>query len=166
MTRIDLTALRTLAEAAAPGPWAIEPHPFGNSPARSIHVADRDADEFPVVEQLGCGCCDVGLDADAEDLAYIAAANPATVLRLLDALEDVRALHSPADIYPLADECECGNEDHVIIDSFQGEELCWLSPTGDRYCSECVDETGDELPAYPCPTITAIEAALGGGDDD
>ena len=91
MTRIDLSALRTLAEAASPGPWAIEPHPYGNSPARSIHVADRDADEFPVVSQLGCGCCDVGLDADAEDLAYIAALNPATVLRLLDALEAVLA---------------------------------------------------------------------------
>ena len=89
MTRIDLTALRTLAQSATPGPWAIEPHPYGNSPARSIHVADRDADEFPVVSQLGCGCCDVGLDADAEDLSYIAAANPATVLRLIDALEAV-----------------------------------------------------------------------------
>ena len=93
MTRIDLTALRTLAQSATPGPWAIEPHPFGNSPARSIHVADRDADEFPVVTQLGCGCCDVGLDADAEDLSYIAALNPATVLRLLDALEAVLDEH-------------------------------------------------------------------------
>ena len=108
MTRIDLTALRTLAQSATPGPWAIEPHPFGNSPARSIHVADRDADEFPVVSQLGCGCCDVGLDADAEDLSYIAALNPATVLRLIDALKAVLEMHCPEPYAQGPDYCaEC-----------------------------------------------------------
>ena len=80
--------------------------------------------------------------------------------KALAMLEAVLALHTPSEVYANADECECGNEEHAVIESFSGEMLCWDSPTGDRYCDECVDETGDELPAWPCRTVAAIEALL------
>ena len=98
-----------------------------------------------------------GMAFDHVGMAILAKADLPKALAMLEA---VLALHTPSEVYALADECECGNEEHAVIESFSGEMLCWDSPTGDHYCAECVDETGDELPAWPCRTVAAIEALL------
>ena len=94
--------------------------------------------------------------ADAEFIADSRTALP----KALAALEAVLALHQPVKIYAQADECECGNEDHAIIESEQGDDLCWDTPTGEQRCGECLDEDSEYID-YPCPTVAAITKALG-----
>ena len=80
--------------------------------------------------------------------------------KALNALEAVLKLHKPVAVYAQADECECGNEDHTIIESEQGDDLCWDTPTGEQRCAECLDEDSEYID-YPCPTVAAITKALG-----
>ena len=80
----------------------------------------------------------------------------AEVRRLQAAAERVRALHVPVPVYAHADECGCDNEDHVLIESTQGDDLCWDTPMGEVRCCECLDEDGGDV-AWPCPTITALD---------
>ena len=80
--------------------------------------------------------------------------------KALNALEAVLKLHEPVAVYAQADECECGNEDHTIIESEQGDDLCWDTPTGEQRCGECLDEDSEYID-YPCPTVAAITKALG-----
>ena len=68
-------------------------------------------------------------------------------------------LHEPVAVYAQADECECGNEDHAIIESEQGDDLCWDTPTGEQRCGECLDEDSEYID-YPCPTVVLIREAL------
>ena len=75
------------------------------------------------------------------------------------ALEAVLALHESVAVYAQADECECGNEDHTIIESEQGDDLCWDTPTGEQRCAECLDEDSGYID-YPCPTVVLIREAL------
>ena len=107
----DLTELRRLAEAATPGPWATAAFQLVIDVARRI---------------------DVGMCGHRDDAAYIAAANPAVVLALLDAaaerdalaakVERVRALHF-------------------------GE---YVEDEDQNRCFECGDD-------WPCPTIRALD---------
>ena len=84
-------ALRKLAEAATPGPWA-----FGTFHRLLVVQADKhgDADKHSAIADIGAGS--IPWDATAEsmqeynDAEYIAAANPAKVIDLLDVL-DVQA---------------------------------------------------------------------------
>ena len=75
-------------------------------------------------------------------------------------IEAVLNLHEPVAVYAQADECECGNEDHTIIESQQGDDLCWDTPTGEQRCGECLDEDGGYID-YPCSTVVLIREALG-----
>ena len=93
--------------------------------------------------------------ADAEFIADARTALP----KALAALEAVLALHQPVKIYAQADECGCGDEDHTIIESPQGDDLCWDTPTGELCCPECLDEDSGAID-YPCPTVAAITEAL------
>ena len=78
MTALDHAALRALAEAATPGPWTLSadgPPPdiiAGMSVVACTLPSDRTRDE------------------DTANAAYIAAANPAAVLALLDEVERLR----------------------------------------------------------------------------
>lgn len=94
--------------------------------------------------------------ADAEFIADARTALP----KALAALEAVLALHQPVKIYAQADECGCGDEDHTIIESPQGDDLCWDTPTGELCCPECLDEDSGAID-YPCPTVAEIAEALG-----
>ena len=94
--------------------------------------------------------------ADAEFIADSRTALP----KALAALEAVLALHQPVKIYAQADECGCGDEDHTIIESLQGDDLCWDTPTGELCCPECLDEDSGAID-YPCPTVAEIAEALG-----
>lgn len=85
---IQHKALRTLAEAATPGPWfadsdygTVTAEPYRS--ARDAYWRDYSLDDEPwvVPESMGSG---VG----SNNLEFIAAANPAVVLSLLDALAE------------------------------------------------------------------------------
>ena len=79
-----LAELRRLAEAATPGPWATAAFQLVIDVARRI---------------------DVGMCGHRDDAAFIAAANPATVLALLDAAAERDALAAAVErVRALADE--------------------------------------------------------------
>lgn len=74
---IDKTALRALAEAATPGPWTYFPKPKYSEHHVSVPIA-------------GSGwrraLFDDGCSTGAPDAQFIAAANPATIIALLEEL--------------------------------------------------------------------------------
>lgn len=72
---IDTTKLRELAMKATPGPW------YSNWPEERCAWKDIGHSRHPVAYTGDC------FD-DAPNAEYIAATNPATVLALLDALDD------------------------------------------------------------------------------
>lgn len=133
LTREWIAKREQLEQAATEGPWRAE---YSGAEGNCVipHDAESTREAVAITRPYRSG-------ANAE---FIAAANPATVLRLLDALEAVLELH------------EMG-----------------MRPTSMHYnCepSEC-DQAGDgELRAecemcgewWPCPTVRAVEAALRG----
>ena len=82
---IDINKLRRLAQAATPGPWIAAGPSFGESLPKYLNevVVDREGDEDD-----GYSICNtpIGLELSS-DMAFIAAANPATLTELLDRLE-------------------------------------------------------------------------------
>jgi Ead/Ea22-like protein len=83
-----MTTLRQLAEAATPGPWIEAGPSFGAPlPVRldSVVTDFEDEDENVTV------CDDV---VDPDDCAYIAAANPAAILALLDDLDQTNEMNA------------------------------------------------------------------------
>ena len=88
----DMEKLRTLAEAATPGPWVSGDPSFGNGNAQMIvSISDR---------AMGRDIQGPNLHPALFDVEFIAAANPAAVLGLLDQIDAaesklaaVRALH-------------------------------------------------------------------------
>ena len=151
----DREELRKLAEAATPGPWdCYRPHP--NYRAYSV-------DRVMPGGYLGEDVATTG-DVHAEkNGAYIAAANPAAVLDLLDQLNAaesklaaVREIHSPAWWYDeFCDDPSCEQE-HVEIDvgDLYHAHPSWL------VCECCsggdLSETDEPAP-WPCPTTRALD---------
>jgi hypothetical protein len=94
--QIDLTELRRLAKAATPGPWISPPRQNDYGPWVKIgkFVPSTRGDlslwwhEVAVTRSYLRNSQAVYDKADP-DAAYIAAANPATILRLLDLIEQL-----------------------------------------------------------------------------
>lgn len=63
MTPDELTRLRELHEQASPAPWEIEPYIEGQEPSNPV-IDSIASLEGPIISQLGCGCCDVGLESN------------------------------------------------------------------------------------------------------
>ena len=154
MTAADWIAeQRRIEQAATEGPWEAgtgdgDPRPHVWASRSSGCVADIT---YVVSNDYG--------DVRPDDAEFIADARTA-LPKALDALEAVLALHQPVKIYAQADECGCGDEDHTIIESPQGDDLCWDTPTGELCCPECLDEDSGAID-YPCPTVAEIAEALG-----
>ena len=84
---IDTKELRRLAQAASPGPWIAAGPSFGESLPKYLNevVIDRAGDEDDGYSICGAP---LGLDKEgSDDMAFVAAANPATITELLDRLE-------------------------------------------------------------------------------
>ena len=84
---IDINELRRMAQAATPGPWIGCGPSFGESLPKYLNevAVDREGDEDD-----GYSVCTtpIGLEEQcSDDMAFIAAANPAAVSELLDRLE-------------------------------------------------------------------------------
>ena len=144
---------RRVEQAATEGPWEAgtgdgDPHPHVWTSRSSACVAEIT---YVVPNDYG--------DVRPDDAVFIAEART-SLPKMRAALEAVLALHEPVAVYAQADECECGNEDHAIIESAQGDDLCWDTPTGEQRCGECLDEDSEYID-YPCPTVAAIAEALG-----
>ena len=120
------------------------------------HRIEQAASEGPwEINGAGEYVSGVGLMVAPDDGGVSGTAMP----KALNALEAVLKLHEPVAVYAQADECECGNEDHTIIESEQGDDLCWDTPTGEQRCAECLDEDSEYID-YPCPTVATITEAL------
>ena len=88
---IDINELRRLARAASPGPWIAAGPSFGESLPKYLNevVIDRAGDEDDGYSICGAP---LGLDKEgSDDMAFVAAANPATITELLDRLESAES---------------------------------------------------------------------------
>ena len=147
----DVAELRRLAEAATPGPWYLDgPWWYGDDDSAYCISTAEDAGRIAVTiappRYIFGGEREVR-DANAR---FIAAANPATVLALLDAaaerdalaakVERVRALHKSSG--------------DAETQGYTGLEYGYISP----YCMGEVasDEYGV---TWPCETIRALDGA-------
>ena len=81
---IDTTKLRELAQKATPGSW------YSKWPEERCTWVDIGDSRYPVAYTGDC------FD-DAPNAEYIAAANPATVLALLDEIDRLRVIKSAAE---------------------------------------------------------------------
>lgn len=121
----DEAELRRLAEAATPGPWSLTD---GDPAMNGQHWTIRRQG----VAGIRVSGFTYGFNGDA---AYIAAANPAAVLALLDDLDAARA----------------------AITRVQGLHGAYTETWGDfgehsqTWCAICDGEP------YPCPTIRALD---------
>lgn len=86
---IDTAKLRALAEAATPGPWRYGIDIDQLSDGGSGYPLDYYPDCRTVVE-ISCRECGERSDITEADAAFIAAANPATVIALLDEIDTLR----------------------------------------------------------------------------
>ena len=121
----DVAELRRLAESATPGPWEA----FGAVDERRCERWLGVTTDMRATEAARAGDVFSAQDCTRQDALFIAAANPAAVLALLDHLahmtearnnaraeverltakvERVRALHRAVGIY---DECDCDAPD-------------------------------------------------------
>ena len=139
-------------DAATDGPWWGDPEWFGDD-----YSPIRNSDGFVTGGFNGVEEPDLLL-ADAEFIATARTAMP----KLLAAVQAVRALHRPVPVYALADECGRDPDVHEVMEDGSGDLLCLGSPTGDLVCEECAADDSGEWRPYPCPTVRAIEDALGG----
>ena len=128
--RDTLARIRKQADAATEGPWEVKPYydgaPEGTDHVNSI-VGPRQA---IIIEQLGCGCCDVGLNVEHADAEFVTHART-TVPALLDLADAVLERHVKAQPIPAA----------------------YGTQEGGDYCAACADD-------WPCPDYTAATTAL------
>ena len=133
----DLAELRRLAESATPGPWEAFGAVDGRRGERWLGVTT----DMRATESARAGDVFAAQNCTRQDALFIAAANPAAVLALLDdaderdrlaeAVERVRALH-------IAHDCTS----HAGIAT-----ICAHRP---GICLAC-------LKPLPCPTIRALD---------
>jgi len=169
-TAPDLAELRRLAEAATPGPWEAFGAVDGRRGERWLGVTT----DMRATESARAGDVFAAQDCTRQDALFIAAANPAVVLALLDAaaerdalaakVERVRALHRAVGIY---DECDCDAPDpatHLDVDDVGLTcnlmyRVCAECCRDDVYQTEgCASYHAHRLDEdYHCPTIRALD---------
>lgn len=130
LTPEKLAELRWLAEAATPGPWEAFGAVDGRRGERWLGVTT----DMRATESARAGDVFAAQNCTRQDALFIAAANPAAVLALLDerdalaaGVERVRALHQ---------------REVIAVHEFGPEAWC---PTCELH--------------YPCPTIRALGGA-------
>lgn len=147
-----LDQVEARANAATGGPW----FPVGPD---DEYVRSGD-----VVGAGEPGARDIICERAGNDSVFIAHART-DVPALVAALRAVLAEHPAVPVYSMADSCGDDTDAHADAHHIEGgvEGGEWLC-AGDVWCGECRDVDGDYI-TYPCPTVRAIESALGGGSD-
>lgn len=118
---VDEQKLRQLAEAATPGPWITEDWASTDSDG-AINVCGTSV----MAPQALCGIFTVALEVDGtEDVDYIAAANPAAILSLLDELQALREERTAWRV--TAENAEKDAERYRFLCDFRGHirDLCF-----------------------------------------
>lgn len=95
MTDINIPALKAAALAATPGPWCCMeqlPKSYDDHGYRLIAPAHRKSGKWEVYGEKEHMCDERGIPQWGEDAAYIALANPATILALIERLERAEAV--------------------------------------------------------------------------
>jgi chromosome segregation ATPase len=136
-------ALRKLAEAATPGPWA-----FGTFHRLLVVQADKHggADKHSAIADIGAGS--IPWDATAEsmqeynDAEYIAAANPAKVITLLDQLQS-QAEHIKETERTLDKQCQASK---LVIDDLRAQIAAMTANTAtDKHLVDLANDTATRL---------------------
>lgn len=154
---LDLAALRKTAEAVPGDTW----YALGSGTAGGDHwyVCDEGEAIATIASQDGIN------EEEREPLArHIAAFDPPTVIALMDqvvtaeaAVARVRELHKPVPVYT-TEAGDCEHEGACEAVELSDGAFC-PSHTDGMTCNACA-QTGehmDGLPAYPCPTIQALD---------
>jgi hypothetical protein len=158
MTALDLTRLKELAQAATPGPWEALPH-GGFYP--TMHTPQIKAVDGSVIFSPSCDVGTMrnpeivpGKDLNEANGLFIAAANPAAVLELIERLERAEAMLLPGLVEIRG---EFSDED---LEAFKRE---WAKTTG----AMPNDPLDDVLPlASFLFTITPEERATPADDSE
>ena len=163
----DVAELRRLAEAATPGPWEAFGAVDGRRGERWLGVTT----DMRAIEPARAGDVFAAQDCTRQDALFIAAANPAAVLALLDERDAlaakvarVRALHRAVSIY---DECDCDAPDPAT--HFDVDDVGLTCNLMYRVCAECCRDNMYQTEGcasyhahrldedYHCPTIRALD---------
>ena len=168
MTAADrLNEIQARAEKATHGPWEVQEEEWAVISSGSDSVLHAFAVEKDCIE---CGTpqdeCDTEVVLDIEDVEFIAHAR-SDVPALVAALRAVLDLHRKGTIYYHADHCDNPSDEHIAerhdeYSDAMGEYYCRDLPMHD-VCRECSGVFDDEFESveFPCPTVRAVEAALG-----
>ena len=153
----EFAELRRLAEAATPGPWRTEYlMGAGNDLLTAIIAGRATPDDLRVI----------GSTLAERDGKFIAAANPAVMLALLDAaaerdalaakVERVRALHTPTPFWALTPEGYAPDNEVVPPDGVMCLD-CSDDHVTDDFENWELDLADGGIVYYPCPTIAALD---------
>lgn len=154
MSVIDrLDEIQARADKATDGPWSR----FETMMADTFVVGPRGFIREDIVS---------GPTYERENAEFIAHART-DVPALVGALRAVLDLHEPMRMYEHEDSCEDESEGHreerhVESTESNGEYYCLDLPTGITLCAECSRDLDFDGRDYPCPTVRAVESALGG----
>lgn len=131
-SKLDEARLRELAEAATPGPWEL----WTASDARPHSIVGptswrrEGAKVGNIVDVRHYGATDAKYGPEqTTNAAFIAAANPATILALLDALSAERERADRAGWRPISEHDDMANHSVIL---WNGEYVAagWLSDDG------------------------------------
>lgn len=91
----------------------------------------------------------------------VSAVLPVVATQESDGERAVRALHRPAQVYTLAEDCADPESHEWSTASHGGDEICLSEPTGQQFCTECCPEDAFDCTdyPYPCGTIQALDTA-------
>lgn len=177
MTPEEIQAIRERAEKATEGPWEDRTDDLTDE----VYVV-HDREQVLFVASCG-GKEDPRASADAvfistartnvprllaeverlteerDELQKVATERLKTAMRRAARLDKVRALHKPVPIYTTeAGDCEHGGDCRAV--ELEDGSYCPVHTDG-LTCNECAElaKWADDLPAYPCPTIQAIDGS-------
>ena len=103
-------------------------------------------------------------DVSSSKDACFMAASRTTVPKMAAALQAVLAVHKRERLLGEPGDPECPHDDYEHERHFYGEDdmlLCEDTAGDESICAGCPEDTWGERESWPCPTVRAINEALG-----